>query len=459
MKKSTKLISLILAFILSAAALSGCVNTPPSGDPTHEPISSPTQSASEPTAVPNNSTIRLTGIRPANGTGAYAEGLPEKGYIDASNAFAAALVNAMGENWTGVVSPVSFGILLEMLANGADADQSVAIIKAMLSELGLDATNENAARLISVLTAPADTTAKQPGTPSKFNLNSAIIVSDSDSFTANFEKTLADHFKASIGNIDFNDTEKALATINGWVNEHTNGLIPELFDQIYPDTAMVLLNALYFNGTWKTPFVTFRGDPDTRGSEISMFNGVNGEQPISMLTATANYLCGEFDGDQVVLVPYADEEYYMAVILPRDGKAPSAALADTIGRFSECVSAPAYLAMPAIELSTSFDAIGSSVLDRLGLGDIANGSMQFPGIVEEGSIRLDQFVHAATLRVTESGTEAGAASGASGSKSAPSEPVYRVVCNRPYAMAIVHAETGAVLFASTVNEIPAGEYK
>ena len=451
MKKLIKIISLMLALILAASALIGCAGTPIGTEITPAPVSDPT---ADPTQAPNEGSTKPLSIRLASGSGAQPSGEVEKAYIDASNAFAAALVNAMGENWTGVVSPVSFGMLLEMLANGASDEDSVAILKAMLNEMGMEASNENAARLIAAIMKQPDASSdtSKTDTPSKVSLNSAILVGEGDSFTKGFENAIADHFRASVGNIDFTDTEKALETINGWVNENTNGLVPKLFDHIPGNTAMALINALYFNANWKTPFVTIKGDPDTKGSEISMFHGIAGEQPASMLVATAEYACGSFDGDQVVLVPYADGEYYMAVILPADGKSASAAFADTVSRFSECVNAPAYVAMPAIELSTNFDAM--PILRTLGLGSVADGDIQFPNIVEGSGIRLTQFVHAATIRVTETGTEAGAASGATGTKTAPVEPVYRVICDRPYAMAIVHAETGAVLFASTVNELP-----
>lgn len=458
MKKLIKIVSLMLALILAASALVACANKPTGENPTPAPVADPTAKPADPTAdptqAPNEGSTKPLSIRLANGSGAEPSGEIEKAFINASNAFAATLVNAMGENWTGVVSPVSFGMLLEMLANGASDEDSVAILKAMLIEMGLEASNENAARLIAAIMKQPDASSdtSKTDTPSKVSLNSAILVGEGDSFTKGFENAIADHFRASVGNIDFTDTEKALETINGWVNENTNGLVPKLFDSIPGNTAMALINALYFNANWKTPFVAFKGDSDTRGDDISMFHGISGEQPVSMLTATAEYAYGEFDGDQVVLVPYADGEYYMAVILPADGKSASAAFADTVSRFSECVNAPAYVAMPAIELSTNFDAM--PILRTLGLGSVADGDIQFPNIVEGSGIRLTQFVHAATIRVTETGTEAGAASGATGTKTAPVEPVYRVICDRPYAMAIVHAETGAVLFASTVNELP-----
>lgn len=65
-------------------------------------------------------------------------------------------------------------------------------------------------------------------------------------------------------------------------------------------------------------------------------------------------------------------------------------------------------------------------------------------------------MHAATLKIDENGTEASAASAVTTEKSAAivSDPDHKVDCNRPYAMAIVHNATGAIVFASVVNDLP-----
>lgn len=43
--------------------------------------------------------------------------------------------------------------------------------------------------------------------------------------------------------------------VNNWVSEKTNGMIPQMLDEEPGnDVAMLLLNALYFNGVWDTPF-------------------------------------------------------------------------------------------------------------------------------------------------------------------------------------------------------------
>ncbi|XP_072354142.1 plasma protease C1 inhibitor-like [Scyliorhinus torazame] len=43
-------------------------------------------------------------------------------------------------------------------------------------------------------------------------------------------------------------------TINSWVAEETGGKITNLVDQVADETILMLLNAVYFNGTWKAKF-------------------------------------------------------------------------------------------------------------------------------------------------------------------------------------------------------------
>lgn len=446
-----RLLSLMLAALLFTVFLTGCTKPAP-------------QDPDTPTPVPNgNKTAQ--GIHLAAGTGYSTLGEVEKLYINAMNSFSAALIKNLGSDWTGVVSPVSLSLILELLANGSDDTAHNEILNALMLDLGMLATNENAARLINALEksvedithktaqdiAEGKTSDKENGAEAKLQLLSAIIVGANDSFSEQFETNAADYYKASIGSLDFTDNEAALNEINSWVNKGTNGLIPELFSEISPDTAMALLNVLYFKAEWEKPFIAYR---ETSNNNSSFFHGLRGDYAVSMLSSTAEYSYGEYDDSQIVLVPYKGGEFYMALILPKYGITPQEALATSFDRYNSCENAVVSIRMPAVSISTNMDMM--QLLPSLGLGSLADGSTVFPEIVENADIRLTQFVHGAVLNVTEYGTEAAAASGITGTKNAaPSiDSKYTVVCDRPYAMAIIHAQTGAVLFASVVNDIP-----
>ena len=441
MNKHIRQLALILALLFTAVFITGCAA--PSNNNTTE---APDQGGVN-TAV---------GIRPAVGSGNKVAGDVEAAYITAMNSFSAAMLRNMGDGWTGVVSPVSFAMMLELLANGGAPDVQNELLTALMTDIGMKPTNENAARLIAALEKSfSDITGEESRTDEgerkqcgTIKLLSAILVAEGDKFSAVFEGNAADYYNASVGNVDFRNTEEAIKAVNGWISENTNGLIPNLFDDIAPDTTMALLNALYFRGDWAKPFTLFR--------DQSAFHGLNGEVMVSMLRSTDEYRYAEIDGNQVVLIPYADSSCYMAVVLPAKDTTPTEALAGAIGLFDTCVKAPVELTMPSITLKTKFDAM--PLLSKLGLPGIQSGETLFTGIVEGGTIRLTQFIHAATLNITEYGTEASAATGVTGTKNAgtvfPGE-VHIMSCDRPYAMAIIDGSTGAVLFASIVNDIPA----
>ena len=42
--------------------------------------------------------------------------------------------------------------------------------------------------------------------------------------------------------------------INFWIESKTNGLIKEMIDKLNDNTVMLLINAIYFKGKWKSQF-------------------------------------------------------------------------------------------------------------------------------------------------------------------------------------------------------------
>lgn len=65
-----------------------------------------------------------------------------------------------------------------------------------------------------------------------------------------FNRTLTSSYQAAIEQANFaRFAEKITADINAWVNQETRGMIPRVLSRpLPPDTAMALLNAIYFKG-------------------------------------------------------------------------------------------------------------------------------------------------------------------------------------------------------------------
>jgi len=80
-------------------------------------------------------------------------------------------------------------------------------------------------------------------------------------FLSNFRDTLAESYDAPLRLTDFVAVpEEARMEINDWVSEKTGGKIEDLMGPgtVTPLTRLVLANAIYFKGTWKTILMTQR---------------------------------------------------------------------------------------------------------------------------------------------------------------------------------------------------------
>jgi hypothetical protein len=87
------------------------------------------------------------------------------------------------------------------------------------------------------------------------NLTVAGSVWLRDTFTVHpeFNRKMTDYFDAPAFPRNFNASE-TVVEINEWVSEKTNGLIPEIIDEISNDHVMFLLNTLYMYAKWADAF-------------------------------------------------------------------------------------------------------------------------------------------------------------------------------------------------------------
>jgi serine protease inhibitor len=161
----------------------------------------------------------------------------------------------------------------------------------------------------------------------------------------------------------------------------------------------------------------------------------------------------EIAGSQAVRLRYA-EALAMDVVLPAAGRGPALsaqewrALDDQLGGPA---ATDVQLRLPKVDVQTSADLVPP--LTDLGLGVL----FSYPGADLSG-IAPDLFVgavgHQTTLTVDEEGTVAAATTevgAAAGSATVPTDPVVMAV-DRPFAVRIVHLETGWPLFLGVIAD-------
>ena len=422
-----RIISLLLVLTLSAAAVGCSQHVQPAPD---AEAAKPTQSSDSGKYL--NAAGESLPITLLASSGSAAQGKEFNAlYAAANNAFAGTLLQAASDKGSCVVSPLSLEIALQLLANGGDEETQEKLLSAICPGLTKEDVNNSCAKLIEMLASGKGVT-----------VNNAVVAHNAYRINSEFAAVAADYFRSSVGAIDFSDTNKALKQINGWVRDNTDGLIDNLLDDLPPSTAIVLLNALTLELEWDKPFSLLR--------EMMEFQGMNGVGKASVIRSTGEFSYGEFAEGKMALIPYAGGEYAMAVVLPDKAFTPAEAASALMMKISECRTAVVDIRMPKVEIKSKLDILGMA--DRLGIEKGVRGN--YPLMLDDGSVNITKIVQGTYLSVTEFGTVAAASTAIVGTKGAAfAAPEHEIVCDRPYAMFIYHVETGAVLFASAVNNI------
>lgn len=423
-----KLIAMALS-VLMCASFFGCTASIPEEKP---------QPTADPTAAVKETYLNEVGtIAPLNVylSGSKVTMIPELSaeYIKANSAFTVKMLNALDENWTGVFSPLSIQIALELLSNGADEQTAVDLLNAVCPGMTREDVNSNADKIISMLL-------KANGV----SFNNAVISNNNFRLSQTFARSAADYYSSAVGALDFSDPASALNEINSWIKNNTKGLIENMLDEtvIGADTAIVLINALTLDLKWEQSFYALR--------EIIEFAGSKGTESTTVMGASGKFGYGEFDSGCMVTLPYAGGEFAMAVILPDKGVSPATAVEAMMNNTLDCTISDVVIKMPSIELDSKLDILGMAGklgLDR-GLGGV------YPNLVMGDSPRISSVLQQNYIFVNEGGTLAASASAVAATKGAPMfEGEHTVICDRPYAMLIYHIETGTVMFVSLVNDI------
>ncbi len=419
-----KILSLALAFLM-CAGFAGCTGT----------------DAPQNTAEPQNDASPEAGRLNAPGSelplavytsnsGLMDEAKYSAAYTAANNAFAARMAQTLGREGNAVFSPLSLQIALQVLANGGDDEAMRDLLFALCPGMSREDVNEAASALIAQIIKSEGVT-----------LDTAVIANCAFAINTDFANLAADRYAATVGALDFSDSSAALEKINGWVSDKTNGLVKDLLDRVGRDTAMIILNALTFEREWEKPFTAMRG--------MMEFHGLKGEEAAPYMQTAGVYSYGEFEDGRAVLLPYAGGEYAMAVILPEKGVSAADAAASITGRLGECVNADVLVKMPKVKLDSRTDVL--KIADKLGIEEGVRGN--FTRLIEDESAMVSQIVQGAHIEVTEVGTTAAAATAVVATRMGPVPTDKEVVCDRPYAMVILHVDTGAVLFTSIVNDM------
>ncbi|MFQ3577954.1 MAG: serpin family protein [Verrucomicrobiia bacterium] len=385
------------------------------------------------------------------------------------NAFGLRLMAELGESGSNcVLSPFSIAVALAMAEEGAVGDTAAEIRAALdfterssssLKELSqaFEASLETASPKASTA-YNAESTSPQDGVQLLLMTANRLFADVRFPLSAGFVRSMDEMFGAKPERLSFSsNVEAARATINRWVEQQTAERIQDLIPEggVTVDTALVLVNALFFKAAWLSGFDASQTQP----RPFTLDNKETVEVPMLNGTKKAGYQADETL--RVLALPYVGGDFELLIILPAEDSSLDAIVPQITGEFLSTAATGATvdvaITLPKIEMRSPSLKL-SGALQRLGVEsafDIPPGAADFSPMFEPGTDRtgVEEVYHKTFLLIDEEGSEAAAATAVvigRLSMPAPDEGPVHFVVDRPFFFAIRHRPTGAALFLGRI---------
>jgi len=335
------------------------------------------------------------------------------------------------------ISPLSVSYALAMTWNGAaNATREAMSNTLQISGLSVEEVNQAYQSLTAILNE-AD--------PSiDINMANSIWCREDVAVKEEFVDLNRTYFDALVSELDFG-APGAADTINGWVNEKTNGKIEDIVDPpLSRDDIMYLINAVYFKALWTLPF-------DTLNSTKSMFYLAGGgtvECGMMHLIDTLPILTT--DNFVAVRLPYGDEGFRATFMLPDEDYSVEELVASMTeenwatwsGSFTDQA---VELGLPRFKFP--YEISMKDVLKSMGMEVAFSQAADFSNMFTDEQACIDEVKHKAFVQVDELGTEAAAVTLVVMVRTSIGPgPIF----NRPFLLVISEEDSGAILFMGKI---------
>ena len=344
-----------------------------------------------------------------------------------------------------LISPLSVLYALAMTANGADGET----LTQMENVLGMDVDNLNSYMLAYLDLLPESK-------DYKMSLANSIWFKDDPNFAVeqSFLQTNADYYGAGAYKAAFDEGTRN--DINNWVKEHTDGMIPEIIDEIPDEAIMYLVNALAFDAKWADEYE----EHQIREDSFTMEDGTR--QDVDMMHSE-EYTYLEDDLATGFIKYYKDRKYAFVAMLPNEGVSVSQYVDSlTSEHLRELLNNPqdltVFASIPKFE--TEYDIEMSEVLQEMGMTDafdwqVADFSRLGTYNVDGMNICINRVLHKTFISVSEQGTRAGAATAVEMVAEGAMEIVEfkEVVLDRPFVYMLIDCETNLPFFIGTMMNV------
>jgi serine protease inhibitor len=322
--------------------------------------------------------------------------------IESGNSFAFDIFNIVlegaGENENVMISPLSISYALSMTVNGANGETRDDMLEALrLKGISVDAINSSYKNLTSALLSVDKRVL--------MSIANSVWIEDDFPVKKSFTGILTDFYNAEANTFDINDAS-APDKINTWIEENTNGLIKKMIDKLNDNTVMLLINAIYFKGKWKSQFEESKTIP------MPFYKSGGNQINVPMMKQKTDFNVYVGNGFTMAEFPYGQGNFVMDVVLPDEPEGLRTAVASlSDGSFTAWLNQ-----MNERETDVSFPRFKygfkkklKDVLTDMGMGIAFTDAADLSNITDKYDLLINDVTHQTFIETNEEGTEAAAA--------------------------------------------------
>ncbi|KAM9646304.1 protein Z-dependent protease inhibitor [Trichechus inunguis] len=209
-----------------------------------------------------------------------------------------------------VFSPLSLSFAMATLVLGAAGPTRTQI----LSGLGLQALNGTQPALLPALFGHLRETLSRNWELGLTQGSLAFIHKDFD-VKETFLNLSKRYFDTECVPMNFRNASQAKGLMNQYISKETQGRIPKLFDEINPETKVILVDYILFKGQWLTPFDPVFTEADT--FRLDKYKAVK----VPMMYRAGNF-ASTFDKNfrcHVLKLPYQGNATMLVVLMQKMG--------------------------------------------------------------------------------------------------------------------------------------------
>ncbi|XP_068084205.1 leukocyte elastase inhibitor isoform X2 [Anabrus simplex] len=338
-------------------------------------------------------------------------------------------------------------------------------VEAVVAMLYLGLRGETASRVSAALHLPNNHSLVQQGFQSLFGtlqnsdnvtleIANKIYIEKTFNVKDEFRQSTATYFQSDAEAVDIKtDAENVRIAVNDWAAGKTHDKIKDLLapGTLTADVVMVLLNAIYFKGLWKTPF-----DKDfTYNRNFYLDNGSSKSVPMMNLNKYFPYAELYEENLRALKLPYQGGKFSMLLLLPErkngleqlESNIENLDVPRIMSRLSEIKTT---VVLPRFKILNTIDL--KAPLQNLGMGELFTFEADFTGITDE-KIAISKALQKAYIEVNEEGTEAAAVTVLTASiTSVGGSPHGIFIADHPFMYMIIEEGKGTILFIGRVTE-------